>query len=334
MTAIPAPIVHIGFHKTATSWLQKAFFPHATSHRYLVDRRIVRETLLGGTAFDFDSAAAREKLGFDDGGPPPLICEEDLSGTLHVGLAAGHVAKAVAERIHQTAPEAQIVMFVRAQPSAALSWYIQYLREGGTASHKRYLFGSTYRHVGWSRPLMTPRFDFSQLDYRGLIETYDALFGRENVHVFAYEAFVRDPDAVLTAMRERLGLVIADRPIDARRANDSYRRALLPIVRIANLFSARSVFDKRALVHLPYWYAARKFLLQHVNRLPLGPRPRAGRFFDQQTLDWIGQRFWKNNRWLAERMGQDLGALGYPIDPPAASVEPPAPAAWRRWLKN
>src|SRR3546814_13566300 len=45
------PIIHIGFHKTATSWFQKSFYGASTSHR-LVDRILVRKTFLGGTAFD------------------------------------------------------------------------------------------------------------------------------------------------------------------------------------------------------------------------------------------------------------------------------------------
>jgi len=331
---IAAPIVHIGFHKTASSWFQRAVYPHVTSHRYLADRRPVREALLGGTAFDFDPGAARAALEVDRPGPPPLICEEDLSGTLHIGLASGYVARAVAQRIAATIPEAEIVIFVRAQPTAALSWYVQYLREGGTGSAARYLFPAEYRHVGWSRPFMAPRFDFSQIDYRGLIETYDALFGAEHVHVYPYEALTRDRAGLLARMRAELGLAFDEAAIGLDRANDSYARALLPVVRAANLFTSRAVPGKRALIHLPYWYTVRKYLLGKANRLPLGPRPRPGTMLGRQTLDWIAQRFWEPNRWLAERMGTDLRALGYPLDPPAQPVAPPAPPGWRRWMRN
>lgn len=290
--------------------------------------------MLGGTAFGFDPVAARAALGFDDHARPPLICEEDLSGTLHIGLPAGYAAKAVAARIASVAPEARIVIFVRAQHKAALSWYAQYVREGGTGTAARYLFPETYRNVGKSRPFMVPRFDFSQLDYRGLIETYDSLFGRDRVHLFAYEMLARDRKATLARLCAELDLALDDQPLDTRRVNDSYRRALLPLARFANLFTYRSVPDKRTLIHLPYWYTVRKALLKQANRLPLGPRPHADRYFSHQTLDWIGQRFWESNRWLAARMNADLGALGYPIDPPAAPVPMPAPPAWRRWMRQ
>lgn len=331
---MPSPIIHIGAHKTASSWFQASVYPRVASHHYLADRRRVRAVLQGGTAFDFDAIAARAALGFDDPGPPPLICEEDLSGTLHIGLASGYVAKANAERLHAVAPEAEIVLFVRAQPSAAVSWYVQYVRQGGTASALRYLFPETHRHVGWERPFLAPRFDFSQLDYRGLIETYDALFGREHVHVYVYEQLVRDRAAMLARMEHELGLTIAGDPLADRPVNDAYARAMLPLARFANLFTAREAPNKRTLLHVPYWYAARKALLAKANRLPLGPRPRADRLLGDAARAWIAQHFWQSNRWLAERTGVDLGALGYPVDPPPSPVEPPAPPPWRRWMRN
>ncbi|HEU4960381.1 MAG TPA: hypothetical protein VFT56_08230 [Sphingomonas sp.] len=294
----------------------------------------MRDVLLGGTAFDFDPGAARAALEIDRPGPPPLICEEDLSGTLHIGLAAGYIARTVAQRIAAAIPEAEIVIFVRAQPTAALSWYVQHLREGGTESAARYLFAAEYRHIGWSRPFLAPRFDFSQIDYRGLIETYDALFGAEHVHVYPYEALARDRPALLARMRAELGLDFDESAIDAQRANDSYARALLPVVRGANLFTARAVPSKWTLIHLPYWYAVRKYLLGRLNRLPLGPRPRPEKVLGPRMLDWIAGRFWESNRWLAERMQTDLRALGYPLDPPAQPAAPPAPPAWRRWMSN
>jgi len=331
--AIARPIVHIGFHKTATSWFQAAVYPHATSHRY-VDRRLVRDTLLGGTAFEFDAVATRAALGGDES-RPPLVCEEDLSGTLHIGLASGYVAKGVAERIAAALPEAEIVIFVRAQPSAALSWYVQYLREGGTASASAYLFPQTHRHIGHGRPFMVPRFDFSQIDYRGLIETYDRLFGSRNVHVYAYEAFAADRRGTIERMGRDLGLELGAVDFDSRPRNDSYRSALLPFVRAANLLTSRGAPGKRALVHLPYWYAGRKELLKQVNRFSLfGRRPTPEGLLGRRTLDWIAQRFAANNRWLAERMDLDLKSLGYPLEPPAVPAELPAPPRWWRWTRN
>ena len=328
------PIIHIGHHKTATSWFQEGVYPAAVSHG-LADRILVRRTFAGGGAFDFDPAEARAALGFDTANRPPVICEEDLSGFLHSGFASTYVAKEIAARLHATAPEAQIVIFVRAQPGAALSHYQQYVREGGTTSLRRYLFPESYRHLGKSRSFKYPHFRFAQLDYRGLIEHYDALFGRADVHVYAFEQLARDREALLTRMEDELGLVLDRSALSPRRVNDAYRRWLLPPARFLNLFTNRSIAYKKTLVHVPYWYPVRKHLLRQLNRLPLfGSPPPAESFLGPEMLDWIRGRFWQNNRWLAERIGLDLRALGYPLDPPTHEVARPQRPKLLGWMRN
>ena len=330
----PRPVVHIGLHKTATSWFQARFYPRLTSHRP-IDRVLVRTVMLGGTAWDFDPVAARAALGFDEPGPPPLICDEDLSGVLHNGgILATFLARAVADRLHAVAPEAQVVVFVREQAAMCAALYSQYLREGGTGSARRYFFPEEYRHLTKARPFKTPRFDFSQLDALGLIRHYDGLFGRENVHVFAYEAFARDRDRFLAAYRARLGLEGPAPDGAGGRVNAAYRRGLMPVARVLNLFTARSVADKRVLVHVPFWYPLRKRILARLDRLPVfGRPPSSERLLGAATVAWIRGRFAGMNRALSERMGADLAAFGYAIEdgPP---VERPRRPAWLRALRN
>ena len=223
--------------------------------------------------------------------PRRSCARKNLSGFLHQGLASGYVAREVARRLHAALPDARIVIFVRAQPSAAVSWYLQYLREGGTASVRRYLFADAYAHAGHDRPFKLPRFDFSQIDYAGLIRRYDALFGAENVLVIPYEQLARDREATLSTMGERLGVTLTAR--STRRVNSGYRRALMPLARAANLFTERAVPGKTTLVHLPYWYVVRKALFAQLNRSPVfGRSPKADTLLDHQTQDWIAQRFW------------------------------------------
>lgn len=85
-----APIVHIGFHKTATSWFQQSVYPLVTSHR-MIDRDLIRATFVDGDAFSFDPAAARTALGMDAAGLPLLLCEEKLSGRQSVPPPARRV---------------------------------------------------------------------------------------------------------------------------------------------------------------------------------------------------------------------------------------------------
>ena len=327
------PILHIGYHKTATSWFQRHVYPTLASHRY-IERQLVRSTFLAGDAFGFDPQAARNALCLDDpSSPPPILCEEDLSGVLHNGSASGFIAREVARRLHATMPDARVVIFVRGQAGAAASWYQQYLREGGTAGIHRYLFPEAYRHLGHVRPFKVPHFCFSQLDYRGLVERYDDLFGQDRVIVLPYEHLAQDCPRLLRRLGTLLGAELKESACD--RLNGSYRAGLIPLLRFANLFTRRSVVDKTTLVHLPYWYAVRKALFQSLNRSPLfGPAPSTERMLGRSTLDWIAQRYWRSNRWLEERMGIALAPLGYAVDPPAAQVERPARQLPLQWAGN
>lgn len=54
----------------------------------MIDRDLIRATFVDGDAFSFDPAAARTALGMDAAGLPLLLCEEELSGILHIGAAS------------------------------------------------------------------------------------------------------------------------------------------------------------------------------------------------------------------------------------------------------
>lgn len=329
------PIIHIGVHKTATNWFQSHLYPAAESHRF-VDRRLVRRVIIGTPAFEFDAPSARCQLGLAPGETSFAICEEDLSGVLHDGgLTAGFAVKEIAYRLKAITPDAQIVIMVRNQLSLAASCYHQYLREGGTAGPLRYLFPETHRHLGNVRPLKIPRSDFSQFDHDRLVTHYDNVFGRENVHVFAYEHFAREPASFLASFASRLGLQLPEELDRGRRLNGSYRKRLVPLARMANRFTERSVSDKRVLVHIPYWYTVRKALLEQLNRSPLfGQVPSPAELFGEQAARWMAGRFADGNRQLGKRMGVDLGALGYPVNKPVEPADMPRPSQLVAWMKN
>ena len=72
---------------------------------------------------------------------------------------------------------------------------------------------------------------------------------------------------MLARMARELGLTIDGDPLADPPVNDSYARALLPVVRAANLLTGREAPGKRTLLHLPYWYTVRKFLFAKANKL-------------------------------------------------------------------
>ncbi|MHA3793012.1 sulfotransferase [Sphingomonas sp. YL-JM2C] len=319
----PRPLVHIGYHKTATTWFQRCFYPRVEGRRY-VPQPLVRRALLDPHALHFDPATARRLLG--DGLDTAILCEENLSGGLHNGGLAGCLSKDVAARIRATLPDARIVVVVRRQADAIASAYVQYVKGGGTHGVERYLFGRDYLGPHAPEHDEVPRFRFEHFAYDRLIALYDDLFGRENVHVYRYEELRADPPGFIRAFMAEHGLAAPVGDIDFDPANRGLGRLLLRAVRLANRFTARAVADKSCLVHLPYWYKISRRLMRKAAAGRLAGRPAtAETLLGPALLAEIERRFQMSNAALDRRIGGRRWATMPPSD---ARVAPPS--RWRR----
>jgi hypothetical protein len=330
------PIVHIGYHKTATTWFQRSVYPRATSHRW-VPRARVQAALLDPSGMTFDPERARALLMEGDDGRPPILCEENLSGYIHNGGLHGFLPPAVAERIRAALPDARIVIFVRSQASMIAACYTQYVRGGGTHGVHRYLFPSLYLRGAYAQPFKVPRFSFDHFEYDRLVAFYDSLFGRENVHLYPYED-LRDQPAMLARMEAELELGLDRARIAFDRPNASWSGSLLPAARFLNHFTARTVEDKSRVLHIPGFYLVRAGALNALSRIY---RRRGGASLLGAGLErWIEARFAASNaRLRALRPGllpdnlYPAGAGdGTPV-PPAKTQRPPFLALFViRWL--
>jgi hypothetical protein len=327
---MPKPIVHIGYHKTATTWFQKSVYPRVRNLAY-IPRERVKRAFLSASALHFDPAWTRGALAIP-AGTTPILCEEELSGYLHTGGLMGFLSKEMAHRIHQVFPDARIVVFVRSQPEMIAACYQQYVRGGGTYAPQRYLWPADALRAAAAQPYKIPRFSFDHFDYDRLIAHYTALFGREAVRVFAYEELQRGGRAFLERFAKQLDLELDIAGVPMSKQNASYSRAVNTLARALNLFTRRTVNDKRHWLHVPYWYSVRRRLIEALNRTGLfGARAAPADLLGEPTVAWIRQRYWESNRRLAALVQLDLASLGYPLDPPAAPVERPKRAAWLRW---
>lgn len=330
---MPRPIVHIGYHKTATTWFQKAFYPAVRNARFIARGR-VRAALLEVGAFHFDRAAALAELG-TDGIERVALCEEGLSGYLHNGGLGGHLSKAVAERINTVLPHARIVIFIRSQPSIVAASYEQYVRGGGTYSLRRYAFAQNYLKGARAEFHRAPRFTFDHYEYGPLIAHYRALFGSENVHIYPFEAFRADRTTFLAGFARDLDLDVDIGALAMRSTNRAYGLRVIDAVRILNLLTSRTVIDKQYLAHLPYWYGLVRGIGEGLNALPLlGRSAGAEAVLGREVHDWVRQRYWQSNRALMAATGLPLDAYNYPLDPPERQVPEPSPPRWLRWWGN
>lgn len=294
------PIVHIGYHKTGTTWFQDCFYPAVRNRRY-AHRSVARAAFLDAGALHFDSDVARRRLGKDC--ERLILCEENLTGGLHNGGLAGNLSKDVAQRIKLTVPDAQIVIFVRDPCAAIASAYLQYVKGGGTYGVRRYLFGrDRFSPVAPERD-EAPGFRWEHFDYIRLIDHYDALFGRDRVHLFRYEDFRADPMGFAAAYAARFGLEVDWDAVDAGARNPSLSRPLLWAARFANGFTRRAVADKSCLIHVPGWYGVSRKLLRRASASGRFGRPLGMRdILDAETIAWFQSLYREGERQLAEQM--------------------------------
>jgi hypothetical protein len=327
---MPRAIVHIGYHKTASTWFQESVYPRVTSHAY-VPRERVKRAFLSASALQFDADWTREALELEPG-RPPILCEEELSGYLHTGGLMSFLSKEMAARIRAVLPDARVLIFVRAQPEMIAACYQQYLRGGGTHSPRRYLWPADSLRGAAAAPYKIPRFSFDHFDYDRLVSHYVMLFGAANVGVYAFEPLQHDAHGFLERFAKDEELALDLPGVSLAKRNASYSPAIARLARGLNRFTSRAVGDKRHWLHVPYWYALRKKAIERLQATgALGARATPEQLLGEQAAAWIRQRYCESNRRLAALVPWDPAAYGYPLDAPVQPVDRPRRPAWLRW---
>jgi hypothetical protein len=302
------PIVHIGYHKTATTWFQKSIWPSLESHDW-IPRKLTQEALLNPPGMHFDPAEARRVLGLDDREKPVVLSEENLSGYIHNGGLHGLVGPEMVRRIHAVLPDARIVIFIRNQPDVIRASYSQYVAGGGTYGLDKYLH--TYERVygALRAPFKAPAFEWEHFEYDRLISLYDAAFGRENVFVYPYE-WLRQADRLFQRLEADLGIQFPQGIAEKRGANVSHSEKGMNALRFANRFTRQSVSNKDWVMDPPGGHALRNVVRFFLKAVPGGPFR-----LPQRAVENIRRYYAPSNRRLAALRDLPLAELGYPVEP-------------------
>jgi hypothetical protein len=176
-------LIHIGYHKTGTSWLKKFVFENPTIGFFCANGRHLRRSLIFPHVLNFDPSICRKHLqpvlrNAYEKHFSPVLSVERLSGSPHSG---GYDSKEIADRLAQAFPQAKVLIVIREQRSIILSSYKQYVNVGGSCSLNNYLQPPAR---GRGR---IPLFSFDHFKYHRLIEYYISLFGLPNLLVHPYE---------------------------------------------------------------------------------------------------------------------------------------------------
>ncbi|MBA3492053.1 MAG: sulfotransferase [Rubrobacteraceae bacterium] len=295
------PLLHIGYHKTGTTWLQRHVFGDAGSGFSQLGGA---QRLIAVNAFDFRPKRIRKQMERKMGlaqGLVPVLSSERLSGEPHFG---GYDSEIIADRLAAVFPNARILIVVREQMSMFLSIYKEYIRRGGAASLRQYL--ATPRDGYWM-----PQFRFEFLEYHRLIGYYQHHFGAESVMVLPYELLRARPGRFLGMIGEFVGVPVVEPQV--RPVNVSLSALALSLKRHANRYF---VLDGPVNPAPPFDFPASNELLERMFRmldsqLPITVHDRLERRWRRSAAREVGTRYAASNAVTADLTGLDLRAFGY-----------------------
>jgi hypothetical protein len=304
--------IHVGLHKTATTFLQESFFtriedalfvhaPHHPPSDPNPVQRFVRDLLFRNPAVLDVQRVRADVSAFLAGQERVIISSEALFGwpfENHVNFRTN------ADVLAEVFDAPKIWLVIRRQDTWLESAYSQVLKQGLSTSAERF---ANYRNgefadFNWNI-YNGPNLDVRDLDWGAYVRHYQRRFGADRVLVQPFEEFVADRAAFLRRFCEFAGITPFVPESDAR-------------VNIA--LSPLSALTARVLNKIPM-----SVKLAAKRRIPPALHPAA---ILNRTLDPLLPR-WRlmprevtaaalelhreHNRELARLIGQDLGQYGY-----------------------
>jgi hypothetical protein len=194
------PLIHIGFPKPASKWLQRYLFQPQQDHIQLMDPFQTHAHFKIPPVLTFQpekvQAFLKEQIGLKDVGndKTPVITSEVLCGSPFCG---GYDRKELADRLKLVFPEGKILIIIREQKAMILSLYKSVVTWGLPHSLKQF--------INPLNPEIVPQFNFEYLRYDRVVSYYHLLFGKERVLVLPFEKLLKEPNAFVTAIHEFSG---------------------------------------------------------------------------------------------------------------------------------
>ncbi len=302
------PVFHIGYPKTATSWLQTSLFPYIKNANY-IPRGETAHSFVECSHWDFHPETVRNSF-IDNSDKQLIFSLEGFVGTNHNYGLNGYLTLEHARRIKNTFPEARIVIFIRRQPDIIASSYAQYIKGGGTHSLKKFLYHQSLINLGG---LML--FNWQHFEYHHVIRLYIDLFGKDNVHVFIFEEFINGKREFVQSFCDRLGLETDTEKISLFNVNPGYRRIIKWIALLTNRFTERKMPNKYYLLHIPGWFRLSKRILLRINRYRIfGKHLSTKDYLSSKIKKEIEDYYRNSNQILISEFGlEKIKNYNYPI---------------------
>jgi len=285
--------VHIGLHKTATTYLQVDVFPYLRGIHYIDGndaslgpwkrRMYMQDPLI------FDVEQARNEVLGHLKDEKNLLSTEALSGS---PMGQYRERDLILQKLKAMFPDARIILGIRAQSDIIWSLYKNYVRKGGTCRLDQMVdpYGTTLGR------------DFIDLDtykYGPYLDRIASLFGRDNLHIVVFEQLTTDRGRLLRGLLDFLGADLEAAATTEKRAVGISDEAVPVIRSLNNLFLARG---RESAGMLAATRRVSKVVDRAVAHLPGG----GGAATDKEVLRPLPEYYRADNADIDERYGLGL----------------------------
>lgn len=305
-------LLHVGFPKAGSTWLQRELFdenslgfssPWGRQAPILIEHVRVIDT------FVFDEVVDDLRDSYDAGfehtrrrGLTPVLSFEHLL----VDPMGGQVDRREGiRRLSGLFPNAKVLLVIREQKSIILSAYLEHLRRGFTTKLERFIGVDSRRQPGFG---CTCPFDLFLYDR--LVSFMFDHFGRENVLVLpleylGHEVFVRKIyDFVDRPFEESVVEKMREKQRQARKSDFVFLRFLNHLGVSRYMTRDQDSAMRKAAYGL-------NLALDFVT--PVALYKSRKKQFKKKIEKHVGDYFAESNRVTSGLVGIDLGALGYPV---------------------
>ena len=314
-------IVHIGFHKSASTFLQKNVFPQlSANYLFFAGKNNNRDILdYAESTSGFDAGIIRKWVKSElikkyntVERTTTILSHEELSGHPH---GHGEICPyTTARNLHKAFPQARILIVIRNQIDYLTSIYaFRVLRVG----HESRSFDQFITEEG-AKGL------FNHLEYHRLVEYYHGLFGPDRILVLPMELLSRSTSdfcaRICSFMQVPHQGIDKQQRMNATTKSQSILSFWRPINFLFGLMLDTLVFVMRKREErYPfrrfrfYFYNARSRITELVeNKLFASRKIRIDEYSGYSKLM---SRFGESNKQLEELLHTDLSSMGYPKAP-------------------
>ena len=315
--ALPFDVLHLGFPKTASTYLQTVALAEHPEIRFSWRAHKGLFFELRDYAFDFDKETFLDRLravpiqSEKTGGKVSLFSAEGLSGNAFNGFGARQQIDLLAELM----PGVKAFVVLREQKSYVASVWNAYVMEGGVLSLKGFLREHASPGVSFNIPRGTSMRTgylniYEKLCYDQYVIYCRTAFGHKNFAVFFFEDLKKDAPRFFREVFSFIGVDPGFLPRSSR-SNVSFKPPWRSFFRQFCRF-CQTQHNEAGFLPYSTYLQARRVTRALSYRFP-APRDQTVSRVNPYLPDWARQKWIVSNRHLSKMTGRDLSVLGYEV---------------------